>query len=169
MRYIPDAEEGDPDRHYIGGTGAMYRTARYVGEWADGERTGMGKTWRSDGTSLEGEFYRGHVDGDAVYTYPSGRWRTAFYMRGDFRRWTSELQDPVTLTLTRTLTPTLALILSPLTLTLTLGGGGQRAAREGRGRGRARRLQRGAPEPHGRAQHAPSTHRLAAREDARRR
>mmetsp|Transcript_20648 Transcript_20648/g.62828 ORF Transcript_20648/g.62828 Transcript_20648/m.62828 type:complete len:134 (-) Transcript_20648:62-463(-) len=95
MRYIPDAEEGDPDRHYIGGTGAMYRTARYVGEWADGERTGMGKTWRSDGTSLEGEFYRGHVDGDAVYTYPSGRWRTAFYMRGDFRRWTSELQDPV--------------------------------------------------------------------------
>eukprot|EP00968_Pinguiococcus_pyrenoidosus_P019116 scaffold2022_cov261-Pinguiococcus_pyrenoidosus.AAC.5 len=43
--------------------------------------------WRSDGTSIEGMFHRGQVYGDAILTYPSGRWRAATFQGGEHKMW----------------------------------------------------------------------------------
>ena len=66
----------------------MYRPLKYVGGWSNGKRSGHGLLERMDGSTLEGLFVDGFIDGSVTITYADGRKDTALYERGSRVGWT---------------------------------------------------------------------------------
>ena len=84
----PAVERGDATRRHIGGNNGLYRPLKYVGGWSNDKRVGHGLLERMDGSTLEGLFVDGFIDGSVTITYADGRKDTALYERGSRVGWT---------------------------------------------------------------------------------
>jgi len=71
--FIPEHELGDVFNMNVGGNNALYRASRYVGEWKDHCKHGVGELFFLDGSSLEGDFVKGHPHGYLIKKYPVRR------------------------------------------------------------------------------------------------
>ena len=85
--FIPISEEGDASRSFVGGRNAMYRIARYVGDYMDNIRVGRGTVFYCNGEAIEGTFQGGHAHGTCTYIYKSGKRRCGTWERGTRLTW----------------------------------------------------------------------------------
>ena len=85
---LPEHHAGDPDRLFVGGVDAMYRIIRHEGMFEAGVRNGAGKSFYSNGDTVEGEFDRGRPVGRCTYTHSgSGRERHGLWINGVLSHW----------------------------------------------------------------------------------
>jgi hypothetical protein len=91
--FIPQRDSGDERRLFIKGNNAMYRMARYCGDFLNDVRHGDGVMYFSNGEGIEGTFKNGHVDGIAQYIYTSGRRRFGRWERGTRLKWLTEEEE----------------------------------------------------------------------------
>ncbi|OQR94545.1 radial spoke protein 1 [Achlya hypogyna] len=84
---IPTADCGDERRLYIRGKDALYRVAKYVGDFNDDVREGHGTIFYSNGESVEGQFVGGHVHGRAKYTFATKKTRWGTWQHGTRVAW----------------------------------------------------------------------------------
>ena len=78
---------------HVGGNNSLYRAARYVGEWKEKLKHGVGELFYLDGSSLEGDFAKGHAHGNIVKRYPEPKdgsrrvQRVGVFVRGECVEW----------------------------------------------------------------------------------